>query len=145
MIKYDDLGGYMINLSNNIYNFTQPIGLMNDTCLLNQYALIEQTNKLPQKLFYLSLIVMIALLIQIYIIPLLFKWKYYHYIESAGVGLAIPFSVFLSLGLWYFTFQLSTTQIKTIEHYMYWIAGALFMFALYRLYITYRGGKIEIT
>lgn len=84
-------------------------------CELNQYAMLEATNKLPIVCLYLSLAIFIILGFNWLIVPFLYKWKYYEDLKEGLPGMAFAVSIWLPLILMYFTLNLTEKGFKYIE------------------------------
>ncbi len=115
-------------------NFTLPnitTDMSIDACSLNQYALVEATNKLPKIAFYLVVAIFFFLLLRQLIEPWFKDYKYRETVRESLVGFAFASSIWAILLLFYFTFQLTTAQIKHIESVAIYILIPLVAFGLF--------------
>ena len=116
-------------INETLYNITVPTFQAPNTsgylCELNQYALIEATNKLPIVCLYLSLAIFFILGFNWIVLPFLHKWKYYDDLKEALPGMAFALSIWLPLILMYFTMDLNAKSFKTLEMWLTIFAGLL--------------------
>jgi hypothetical protein len=115
---------------------------------LNQYQLIENTQRLPKIAFWLSVAVFVFLFINYWqVLSFLNKWKYYPQIENAFAGFAFATSIWIPLILFYFTFSLNEATTKVIEQYVVYLLIAVIILGLLlnskRIINWFKGLKVE--
>ena len=114
-----------------IMNLTEINNQINQTCVLNQYALVEATNKLPKIALWLSLVIFLILAINYIVLPFLTKWKYYELAKEALPGCAFAVSIWLPLILMYFTLDLTEVGFKKLETILLIVTIAIAVFSIY--------------
>ena len=127
-----------MNLTNLTFDATMTQSLydeFNRTCVLNQYALIETTNKLPKLALWLSIAIFIVLALYYIILPFLSKWKHYEVARESLPGIAFAMSIWLPLILMYFTLDLNESGFKTLEN---WLLGGVIILVAGTLYFYRR-------
>jgi len=104
---------------NETYTYMMPqTQSFQEVCNLNQMALVESTSKMPIILLWLASLTFLFLLIHFWIIPLLYKWKYYSYITESFSGFAFVTSIFMVLFTILLTVQIPADDIKTYSNYI---------------------------
>lgn len=99
----------------------------NNTCVLNQYAMLDATQKLPSIAFWLSLGVVALLAFNWIVLPFLYKWKYYETLKEATPGMAFALSIWVPLILMYFTLDLTEQGFKELEAILLIVAALYFI------------------
>ena len=111
-----DLPNVTMNFSGSMYSSIYD--KFNLTCELNQYALAQNTNRLPIICLYLSLAIVVLLGFFWIVLPWLTKWKYYELAKESIPGMAFVLSIWLPLILMYFTLKFTEKSFKVLESWL---------------------------
>jgi signal transduction histidine kinase len=112
-----------LNITNVSYGMENVFN--NHTCVLNQYAMVEATARLPIICLWLSIAIFLILLTYYIVLPFFKSWKHYDLWKEALPGFAFALSIWLPLILMYFTLDFSKVNIKAIEKYLLWFSIVL--------------------
>lgn len=122
----------MINITLNGSSMYDSVTQFQQTCELNQYALIENTARLPIVCLWLAVTICSVLAIWWIILPFLEnKWKHYELAREALPGIAFVCSIWLVLILMYFTLELTEQGFKDLELWLTIFATLLVLFSLW--------------
>jgi quinol-cytochrome oxidoreductase complex cytochrome b subunit len=124
-----DLGNISFALPNqssfgSIDNFSK-------VCELNQYAIIEHTQKMPKIAFYIVLVICIILVIRNIVEPWFKEYKYRETVRDEMVNVAGMLSILAVILLFYFTFQYTQEQLILYEKIAVGIMTPLCIFSLW--------------
>ena len=117
------------------YTFNQSIVdaaySFNQTCITNQYAVIEATKKLPIIALWLSIAIFILLAFIWLVLPFIRtkineeQWK------DTLIGITFVTSIWLPLILMYFTLDFNEIQLKKLETILFIGAAILALITIY--------------
>jgi hypothetical protein len=97
-----------------ITNFSGLGNTFAQTCELNQIAMLNELKKMPNKVIFLMALALVALLIILYIVPLL-KQSWRHMISSGLITFAIGLLVFAIIMQSAITFYITAQGWLLIE------------------------------
>lgn len=107
-----------------------------EVCELNQYALLEQTSKIPKVGFYVSFIIMFTLLLWFFVQP---RFKDIdEFLGLEPLRFVTGLSIFLTLILLYTALDLSESTLKTIESILYILLAVIGVAIAYKFYKVYQ-------
>lgn len=101
-----------------IYNFTPPTGPAVNVCELDQYAMLEKTQQLPQTLFWFITIALVSLAVALYIVPNLKSEK----LKTLLVGLPM-FTLGCLVWAWLLALLLTFHPGKEFWDAAVWVVG----------------------
>ena len=109
---------------------------VSSVCSVNQYEILQQTEKLPSYAFWFSLGILFLFLFWFFIQP---RFKFLEdFLGLETLRLACGLSIFNTLILLYTSFSFDESTFHSIENVLYMVLGVLGVFFAYKLYKWYK-------